>query len=431
MALGTSNPFPRSIGSFQVPVVAPTGEPDAEPLTTVCFSQEWLPYVIGALQQLTLQATWQGDDDAVTLAVNQAQLLVAMFGSSAGGCVNAMCIDGVVYDPDCDCIIWTPPGSSEGIENPTLDPRHSDGLRFPPNDAEDQKCQAAANMTRFISDLISEVVLVVDNAGNAEGLIAIILPFVIELGPFGILIELVLALAFVLFSAGATAIASAFTSDVYDQLTCIFFCNISADGSVTAEQLSTIVTAIDSEIGGLVSTVLGAMFFLMGEVGLSNSGAVGDAPADCSSCDCPWCLTVDLRDNDGGFEAFVGGAGTYATYVPGEGWRSNYFAPPEFDHVQALIVCLEFDTARLTQIGWETDGYGVDNASNDLYADCVLSDLRSSGSPWTGDEDWNVLSTYSQWYPDATATQYIYLRAFSLRGTGDIPDLPGWTVCEE
>jgi len=291
MALGTTNPYPRSIGSFQVPVAPPEVDPDAEPLVTVCFSADWLSYVVGALQQLTLQATWLGDESDVQLASDRAQLLIAMFGSSSGGCVNGLCITGVVYDPDCDCIMWTPAPGVDPVENPALDPRHADGFRFPPNTAEDQQCQAAANMTRFISDLIAETILVVDTAGTAEGVVAILLPFLVELGPFGILIDLVLGLAFILFSAGAAAISAAFTSDVYDQLTCIFFCNIESDGTVTADELTQITADISMQIGGLVSTVLAAMFFLMGEVGLSNAGAVGEAPADCDECACAWCYT--------------------------------------------------------------------------------------------------------------------------------------------
>lgn len=318
MVLGTNNPFPRSVGSFQVPVAAPDVDPDSSPTTTVCFSTDWLPVVLGALQQLTLQATWLGDDDAVQLAQDRAMLLLSMFGGAAGGCTTALCITGAVYDDDCDCILWTIPGTEITVENPSLDPRHAEGFRYPPIVADDPRCQAAANMTRFISDLLDEVILVVDTAGNAEGLLAILLPFLVELGPFGILIDLVLALGFVLFSAGAAAIAAAFTSTVYDQLTCIFFCNIDIDGTVTADELAQILADIDVQIGGLVSTVLSAMFFLMGEVGLSNAGAVGDAPADCDACVCTWCYTWDFTIDDGGWTP-----DTYGTYVPAVGWQLN------------------------------------------------------------------------------------------------------------
>lgn len=55
--------FPQALGSFRAPVVPPDVEPTDAPLVSVCFNYDWLPFVLGALQQLTLQATWQTDTD--------------------------------------------------------------------------------------------------------------------------------------------------------------------------------------------------------------------------------------------------------------------------------------------------------------------------------------------------------------------------------
>lgn len=327
MVLGSGNFFAPSVGSFQVPVIPPGVDPDEGEQITVCFSADWLPFIVGALQQLTLQATWSGDDDAILQAQNRAQLLIAMFGSSDGGCISDVCIGRLRYDSGCDCIMQTPPDGGAEVENAGADPRHADVFRFPPVDADDPKCQAAANMVRWLNDLIDEVVLVVDTAGAAEGLIAIILPFVVSLGPFGILIDLVLGAAFLLFSAGATAISAAFDNDAYDALQCIFYCHISSDGSVTELQLAGIQADIAAQIGGLVQTITDGMFFLMGEVGLSNAGVVGDNPsADCDSCGCGWCYHSDDANQLGDWipEAWAGSPDTLPTYSAGA-WQSGYF----------------------------------------------------------------------------------------------------------
>jgi len=295
MVMGNDNPFAPSVGSFQVPVTPPDSDPDEGQQVTVCFAADWLPFVIGSLQQLTLQATWVGDADTILLTQDRAQLLIAMFGGVVGGCSGSVCIGGLHYDADCDCILQEGNGGTTETENPDADPRHSDVFRYPVIDADDPRCQAAANMTRWLNDLIDQVLLTVDAAGSAEGLLAIVLPFVVELGPFGILIELVLGVAFLLFSAGATAISAAFTNTVYDTLTCIFYCRIDVTGQVSAEALALILSDIDTQIGGLVSTILSAMFFLTGEVGLSNAGTIGSAPADCSGCVClPWPRQFDF-----------------------------------------------------------------------------------------------------------------------------------------
>lgn len=209
-------------------------------------------------------------------------------------------------------------------DNNAADPRSSPVYLYSPVEADDPQCQAAANMTRWLNNLIDEVLTVMAVANDAAGLLTVMVGLLLELGPFGILIDLVLAVAFILFSAGATAVAAAFTNDVYDQLTCIFYCRISSDGLVTVEQLELINTDIDEQIGGLVATILHAMFFLMGHVGLSNAGTIGDAPADCSSCACEWCRHYDAaHDLETSFPAAAWGVPTGQVFVPGVGWQTT------------------------------------------------------------------------------------------------------------
>ncbi len=322
MVYGSGNFFPPSVGSFPLPVVPPDIDPDGGEQVTVCFSVDWLPSVIGALQQLALQATWEGDDAAVLLAQSRAQTLIAMFGQDDGGCENTVCLSDVIYDSGTDAIERSIDGGMTYFPLPEGDPRHGAAYRYPPITATDVRCQAASNMTRFISDLVAQVLLVVDEAGAFEGLTAIILPFILELGPFGILIDLVLALGFILFSAGAAAIAAAFTSGVYDTLTCIFDCALSADGTCTADQLAAINTQIDAQIGGLAATVLHALLLLTGEVGLSNMAQRANDPSpNCSGCACDWCYHFDFSVDDGGFAVYSGGGGG-GTW-DGSGWAGT------------------------------------------------------------------------------------------------------------
>ena len=72
-------------GSFGIPVLPPSGEPDASPTKTVSVSCEWLPYIRGALQQLLLQSTWNTSDPAVLLiAQARAANLIALFDECSG-----------------------------------------------------------------------------------------------------------------------------------------------------------------------------------------------------------------------------------------------------------------------------------------------------------------------------------------------------------
>lgn len=221
------------------------------------------------------------------------------------------------YNPIDDTVEILNPDDTWTV-NDGADPRISPAFQYAPVVADDPACQAAANMTRYLNDLIDEVLLVIAECNDAAGLLTVLVGLLLELGPFGILIDLILALAFILFSAGATAISAAFTNDVYDQLTCIFFANVEPDGTVTSAGLTAIQAAIDADIGGLVATVLDAMLFLMGNVGLTNAGVVGDAPADCSGCTAPWCRSLDLTLHAGVTTPFLGG-----TWTSGVGWQAT------------------------------------------------------------------------------------------------------------
>lgn len=196
------------------------------------------------------------------------------------------------YDSTSDQVQQTYDGGATWVNQPGQDPRHSPVFQFPPIVADDPKCQAAANMTRGISDFLHNISGIASAATNAESMLTIIIGatavFFPEGAAIGVLAFLALDLASTIFSATFGAVDAAFTSTVYDKLTCIFFCRVNADGTVSAAELANILTDINTQIGGLVYTVLSGWFFLIGEVGLSNMGAKGSAPADCSACDCAW-----------------------------------------------------------------------------------------------------------------------------------------------
>lgn len=186
-----------------------------------------------------------------------------------------------------DVVQQTGDGGVTWVDSPANDVRHAPAWRLPPVVADDQKCQAAANMTRFLVLWFEELLPILSAAGSGWALLSTLILLFVVLGPFA-LVVIMLDVAATLLGIGATAIGAAFTTEVFDQLTCIFYCNIGEDGQVSAEQLASINSDVDDQIGGIAATVLHLIFALVGEVGVSNWGARGDAPADCSGCDCGW-----------------------------------------------------------------------------------------------------------------------------------------------
>lgn len=67
------------VSSFEKAVVPPSVDPDEGELTTVCFSLEWLPYVLGALSQLTQRSAWVGTDDEISDAIALSSALMVLF----------------------------------------------------------------------------------------------------------------------------------------------------------------------------------------------------------------------------------------------------------------------------------------------------------------------------------------------------------------
>jgi hypothetical protein len=74
-------------GSFQEPVPLPAGLPGDPPFVTVCFNQDWLPYVLGCLFQLALNTSWQTSTQAeLDNALGQANNLILIFQMALAGC---------------------------------------------------------------------------------------------------------------------------------------------------------------------------------------------------------------------------------------------------------------------------------------------------------------------------------------------------------
>lgn len=199
------------------------------------------------------------------------------------------------YNSDCDCVQQTYDDGDTWVDQPGQDPRHAPQFQYPPVTADDPRCQAAANMSLYFEHLIGTALGVMSAGLDALGVATAIMPVFVELGPFAILFDIGLGLGSSLIGLGVDVITSEFTPETYQALTCIFYCNIEADGSVTPDDLAAINSEIGVQLNPDVYLIMAACFLLMGEVGLSNAGTIGEAPADCDECACGWIGCVDFR----------------------------------------------------------------------------------------------------------------------------------------
>lgn len=110
--------FPNSayavpVGSFQNPVSPPAGDPDEGTLVSLCFNQDYAPYISGALTQLLLQSTWKvSSDDELNLVQMRMETLISMFGhltpcykpTPSGMEIE----DNMPLRVDCNCEVFVP-----------------------------------------------------------------------------------------------------------------------------------------------------------------------------------------------------------------------------------------------------------------------------------------------------------------------------------
>jgi len=336
------------------------------------------------------------------------------------------------YDADCNCIQQTYDGGETWVDNPGADPRHSDTYRIPPIVADDPKCQAAANMTQFTRDTINRFLIATGVAQAATSLLDL---WLVAVGPVGWVIDLIIIACEGLFAIGTSAIAIAFSDDIYNQLECIFYNNIGDDGQVSAAQLDTISADISAIGDSVVNDVMAFLLNTWGEIGLSNAGAKGDAAADCGRCQ-GHCFVLDFTLTDG-TDLGVYASGGSGTWESGVGWKGNA-AGSDFSNITLVwpfgvtLVC-QYIEMTFTK----TTGGGVDDV-NRFYAlnPVIAYNNTVVGSETTNPSGTNVtklletsddeLAGLSCDINNGTGGSTLCVASrFVVHYTGDIPD--GWS----
>jgi len=224
------------------------------------------------------------------------------------------------YDVTCDCVQTRASETSPWVDNPAADPRHADSFRMPPREGENARCDAAEAMMQHFKAAVDVFLTSANILLFVNAIIALVSIFFPPIALFSRGIFLVFE---ALLTIGTTVVDEAMTPEVYDQIKCILFNNIDEDGQMSAAQLATIQSEIDTQIGGTPNLVFDLFAGLWGEVQWSNAGATGEYTGDCDDC-APWAELCDFTLSDYGFEPTLFGATPLAVYTPGVGFESIY-----------------------------------------------------------------------------------------------------------
>ena len=236
--------FPTAETSFPVPVPAPTVEPDDQSdIVSVCFNRAWLPVVLGALQQLTQQAAWQGTALEVSAANERAQLLIDMFGNAGGytvccdTIVNCILTDENTQDALRQYLIGSGllAGSSGGNSTPL------DGLLQQILAALGAGCTPASRyglayklvdvLDAVTTDLLQIVVAITDEEELAYAL-ATNVPIV------GQFVGTALAIAHYFLTNAIDLYYAAYNQVTHEALACVVYCAMADGCDITLEQLA-------------------------------------------------------------------------------------------------------------------------------------------------------------------------------------------------
>jgi len=148
------------------------------------------------------------------------------------------------YNPGTDTVQITPDGGTTWTDIPELDPRHADSSRMPALSVGDAQCDAAARMVAQLQETVNAYVAATSAVAGISAILAIVL---ILMGGIGGILYILVPLFFeALDVIGASAIAAAFTSDVWDGILCIILDNIDSNGQMSAAQLADIMTDINT-----------------------------------------------------------------------------------------------------------------------------------------------------------------------------------------
>lgn len=481
----------RQQGSFEIPEIPPAYDPDAAPL--VCLpqiNQHWLPFVMGALDQLRNPSAWLvADEDAMSTVLYRVSRLKQMIGVE-GECVSY----AVRFDPTTcqlqestdggttwaeidgwsDFVSCLPPQTLVDFDsgctlNQSLDggttyeavpgwlDNFSDCVQkyvpiigLPPNPGDKSPDQLACAIATYLAEQV--IVAAMGKAVTAISDDLTLLQFGLDV--VNIIPEFVLVgLAADAFSAIYVAIQEGNLSDFEDALTdatllsavvCAIYGAIESDGYVTPGNFAAIVSAI-AGISYAHPAVIDAIVSYLDALGATGVAQVSQVAGleqgeDCSSCTGNWCYHWNFAVSDGGWVDYVNSPDT-GVYVHGTGWQSE--VNPGIGY-QATVIAKDLgsefviDQVSLFII---TDNSASSNREINGQVDYGVSSVWSEGlglgpSPYPGsaaivtppaDGTRYLVYNFASDLGPQTADTLVYVE---IHGTGTLPDtLTGGEPC--
>jgi hypothetical protein len=314
-------------GSFEIPELPPTTEPDEGPF--VCLppiNRYWLPYVMGALDQLRNPSSWLVADDAAMYAtLARVAKLRQMLG------VGVPCVSYQLRWSSCtlqfstdDGLTWTEVDGMadfcpcvQDCVNPVGPPPVPPG--GPTGD------QLACNIAEYIAITVIQLAFEkqVANVGSNNTLLQIAADIAAILADVGFVYTLAFITAVQIIYSNITSTtlsdfeAALTDTSLWANVKCCIYLAIRSDGFVTEANFPDLVTCLGS-ISYAHAEVVSAIHDYVEAIGWHGlaqiqQGAGGQDNADCLGCGSGWCYqwTGSTIDTPSWEDALINGNGPF------------------------------------------------------------------------------------------------------------------------
>jgi len=343
-------------GSFVEPVNPPGVDFDSAPLTCVRFSQAWLPYVMGALQQLIQPSSWVvADNVALNDVLLNASDLIGSIGQG-GDCVD-------FQERLQDCVLqYSLDGGSTWVDvagwaaNLQACIAARTAPPVPANPGGTLPSQNACNLSGWLASQVLQAAAAAQAANRAAAndenvLIKSLLNDVFGGSP---LINGIINAGYGLFVTtqgfpNTDLVTASTDAGLLTSMTKAIFDATTAKGYVDASnfaQVAANLAAISYPAASWVPAMLSNFWTNLTLTTIQNMQAKGVLNvANCDAFDTPWCHYINFGSNDGGATVYPG----YASHYDGIAWRGD-LVPSLPAYVGCGIVLDMGHTVSITEV---------------------------------------------------------------------------------
>lgn len=302
------------------------------------------------------------------------------------------------YNPSTGQVEYTPDGGTTWVPSPESDPRNQ--TTRPPQSGAGADCNSAASEVAYLVRLLTLARDALNVGATAFQLGSGLIQLLVELGPWGILLDVAVTAATAIKLIGVPAIEALLDPDTLDVIRCAIFCHLSTSNQVNDDRLGQIETDLSTMLPSDQATIVNALLSLQGAGGVNNAMAMNLDTGDCTDCGCGWCFEWDFTIASGDWDAYFDTARNVnrGTWTPG-GWRATYLPPPGTESTELMI--RKVFSGTVTQIdvtytrtmgvnGGATDQL-VRNSPNGYYNGTVFGTTAST----SGTRTWTITGTFS------------------------------------